>query len=275
MQSVFEDMPLRTHTIVAGGTQDPTREGERNATVQLGRIGLVYDTAMGAPAGGGLAVDPKAQTNAVGATDAAGFPVYGGPLALGYRGGWDAIRVMHHMLPDGVGRTDGTGWYSGGFPLPGLSGGTTPQCALSPGGIRIGQPAPQAQRMFVDVEGQVAAGNLISILCDRPPSTGVLEFAGLQFGFPGLQPPILLATGLEIYITSNPIVLLALVVPGQSIRFPIGNSGPGTATPLPPGPMTFSVQFLFTLSTPVPGGVVGSCGLASQELASPALWVSY
>jgi hypothetical protein len=259
-------------TQVGGANEDrPAVMGPISATT----AGLPFATnGLGQESGGGIAVGLSGRINTVGRTTAGGlYPVVGGrPQAVGF----DAVRSELDMvvaavgLLAGTGRTDGTGFQTGGaaFPILGLEGGTTPICSLADFGVRIGEPAPELQRMFVDVEGGIATGSTdAAVVLVRPTNDATAAFtvAVLQFGLPP-APPWLNITGADFWLgdpAANFVSLAELVQPLQGFRVPL--------FPLT-GTSTISVQFIGLLTTPVVGPAPGC---SSVFTASPALFFSF
>jgi hypothetical protein len=255
-----------------------------NATTAGGFVEFGLDN----PAGGGVSVDASGRAHVVGTTISADFPVPGGRPKTGTT--HDAVRVALDMLPVGVGRTDGTASLplpAGGlvYPLPGVFGGTTPECALTPFGHQIGltdpQLAPAAPRMLIDWEGLAPAANVIgAVLVSRPPVGSGFNAAALQFGFPGDNNPLppgplpLLPDGVLLWTTNSSAILISQPLSGpNALRIPLSQ------LPTPPigGTITVSVQ-LICLVLPVAGGGLGPiCPVGGQSnyVASPAMWLNW
>ena len=181
--------------------------------------------------GGGVAVDPLARVRVVGSTDQAGFPNVTGRA---YGADTDGLHVEFDMLPLGVQRTDAT------VPAPAgtITGGTTPACLLAPLGVQIGAPAPQLQRMLIDVDWDPATRNA-TLLLDRPPvNTTGLAGGILQLG--PLSPPTVIDL-VELWVTTNEQVIVLVASPNQSLAFNLGT--------IPIG-VEFSAQFV-PLITPL------------------------
>ncbi|MCA8974045.1 MAG: hypothetical protein KDC98_04950, partial [Planctomycetes bacterium] len=243
-----------------------------------GRAGLDYeDFGLGSRAGGGVAVDERGRVNVVGSTDSSGFPVTGGPLARGYLSGRDAVRAVLTMLPPGVGRTDGTGTqvhHSASIPAvpPGMTGATTPTCALLPFGTQIaGMDPPDLRRMMLDWEGPGPQASPIVtgpsgptpvsihwLLIDRPPFDTSFVMSVVQFGVP--TPPASLVLGIEDWVPGGTPLPWILYSGLTSYRIPLV---------LPPGTgMTFSAQVATFLVNPL------SC-TGAQLASSPTIVFSY
>jgi hypothetical protein len=250
--------------------------------------GAYNEGVLGNPAGGGISVDKSGRAHVVGTTVSQDFPVVGngrGKTGIIH----DAVRVAMDMLPPNVGRTDGTSALplpasAPSYPLPGVFGGTTPECALTPFGHQIGltdpQIAPAAPRMLIDWDGPIpAAGVNGSVLVSRPPLSSVSNFSAVQFGFPGTNPAIpggpfpLLPDGVLLWTTDPSALVFTQPLFGfQVVQLPVP-----TLPPPPPGGITFTVQLL-CLALPVAGGALGPvCPVGGQSLvvASPALWLNW
>jgi len=278
-----------------GGVNDerPAVMGAFNATdVVAGSFsGGAYDTfGLGQSSGGGVAVANDGRINVVGRTTVGGgYPWVGSGRAEDL--GFDAVRTELDMLPSqpsllpGVGRTDGTGRQGPGsvpsnpvFPIAGYTGGTTPDCALRPFGLRIGEAAPPVQRMLIDYQGDEPEREVANaaILVSRPPLvTGSVSVGVFWFSFPLTTAPYYYVDGTEIWAHPSSWVLLLDNWPGnRPYRLPLAqfpSSGPGT----------ISVQ-LCCLLDPTPGsGTFGftqttfGSGCAAEFVASPALWFSF
>lgn len=230
-------------------------------------------------AGGGGAVDSRGLITIAGHTrGSVDFPVSPAgawPAGRGPQAGHgavtqepDGVLAVIDMLPGGVCRSDRTGscvtavyWPASG------DGGTTPTCALLPFGLSpTGGPYlpafPFLHRMMIDLEGVPASGSPVAVLVDRPPA-GALALGVLQLGFPSWSPSTSVLPGIEVWANASTPVLLPQVV-GSSLREPLwGPAG------LPPGPNTFSIQFITLLSHNL-------CGDPTfTYAASPALAVQY
>ncbi|MBX3464068.1 MAG: hypothetical protein KF830_12920 [Planctomycetes bacterium] len=286
---------VRTDQI--GGTADerPAAMGALHALV----AGTAFEAALlGDPAGGGIAVDQRARVNVVGCTPStnflAGFPGFPSIAGRGRDAAppADAVRVVLDMLPPprsgqsfGIGRTDLSG-DQGPFVLPaGLTGGTTPACALSPFGRRIGDPAPVLARMLLDYEGDqpmaVTSGPPVdgAILISRPSS---LVFTAWQFEVPGagssgapglvLSPPLI--NGVEVFTPDafvNGTVFFASVgLPGHAVRVPVNFVFPSLPAPAPA--MTVQV-FCWFPNNPQPGGLTCTGSDTTEVTASAAMWL--
>ncbi|MCA8973385.1 MAG: hypothetical protein KDC98_01620, partial [Planctomycetes bacterium] len=284
--SFFVDTPtplehlieLRSDVIVTTPVEEVAVMGAMKATAQVGRAGLDYEEfGLGSRAGGGVAMDERGRVNVVGSTDSSGFPAIGGPLARGYLSGQDAVRAVVTMLPPLVGRTDGTGTqvhHSVPIPAvpPGMTGATTPTCALLPFGTQIvGMAPPALHRMMIDWEGPGPQASPIVtgpsgptpvsihwLLIDRPPFDTNLLMTVVQFGVP--TPPAALVLGIENWVPSGaPITGIPNNGP-TSYRVPLK---------LPPGTgMTFSAQVATFLVNPL------SC-TGAQLASTPTIVFSY
>ncbi|MCA8974371.1 MAG: hypothetical protein KDC98_06595 [Planctomycetes bacterium] len=257
-------------------SERPTAMGLLNATSST----VPWNTfTLGDPAGGGIAVDQQARTTIVGTTVSTNYPFVGGLTKQSP--GFDAVRTAVDLLPVGTGRTDGTGptaATTGPFPLPGFTGGTTPFCALTTYGNRIGRPAPVLPRMQIDFLGVPAGSSTnTAIVVSRPTPGGWGNLLGLQYGFPNgpTSPPYLGYDGLEGWITDpTSVVYSVAVVADTPLVFSL-------TSPLPPGPVIFSVQLACLMpGSTIPGGnasVSPQCPTTiwTTATASPALWVSY
>lgn len=283
--------PLGTATIGGSAFDRPTAAAVAvtgppmfNSTTE----GAYNEGGLGNPAGGGISVDKAGRAHVVGTTVSLDFPVVAngrGKTGIIH----DAVRVAMDMLPPNVGRTDGTAALplpasAPTYPLPGVFGGTTPECALTPFGHQIGltdpQIAPAAPRMLIDWDGSIpAAGVNGSVLVSRPPLSSVSNFSAVQFGFPGTNPAIpggpfpLLPDGVLLWTTDPSALVFTQPLFGfQVVELPVP-----TLPPPPPGGITFTVQLL-CLALPVAGGALGPiCPVGGQSLvvASPALWLNW
>lgn len=295
-QQIGGSMPPMLGGSPAGGvTERPAGMGAINATT----IGLAFPTAglLGDPAGGGIAVDQLARVNVVGYTEATDFLT--GFTGLVGRGrdaapAADAVRVVCDMLPPprvaptvqafGVGRSDLSG-SQGPFVLPaGMTGGTTPACALSPFGRRILDPVPVLSRMLLDYEGDAPAANVVtngSLIISRPTS---VVFTAWQWDIPGAgvvpTPPFLIlappfANGIETFVPNNvlfggPLLFAGVGLPGQPIRVPVDFMI--GALPAPADAMTVQVLCWFP-SVPMPGGLTCGPGDTTELTASVGMWL--
>ena len=241
-------------------------------------IGAFAEYTLGNPAGGGISVDAQGRTHVVGTTASANFPFPGGRPKTGVT--HDAVRIALDMVPVGIGRTDGTRTTvippgMPPYPLPGLFGGTTPECALTPFGHQIGlsdpQTAPALPRMWIDWDGPAPAQGVTgAVVVTRPPNSSLLLGAALQFNFPTAPLP-LLPDGILLW-TTDPSALIFTVPPTgfAPLSFPLN--------PLPQGPLTVAAQLLCLLGAPVTGGSLGpTCpgGGQSTFAASSAMWISW
>jgi hypothetical protein len=274
----------------------PAGMGLINATT----VGLPFAMfGLGDPAGGGVAVDQRARVNVVGYTDSIDFPGIGFTGTVG-RGRdpappADAVRVVVDMLPPalagqpfGVGRTDGSGSQGTFVLLAGMSGGTTPLCALSSFGRLLGNPVPTLSRILLDYEGDVPMAGVLNgaILVSRPSNlTLAAGLTAWQWDLPGamgtptpgvvLLPPLI--NGVEVFATqafvSGPLVYAGVMFPGHSLRVPVNFAVP---LPLPAQAMTVQVFCLFP-GNPQPGGL--TCDLTlmppdtTEMTASGAMWL--
>ncbi|MBL9077618.1 MAG: hypothetical protein JNL08_08950 [Planctomycetes bacterium] len=277
----------------AGGTgpiaERPAGMGLVNATT----VGLAFPTfGLDDPAGGGVAVDQRARVNVAGYTDAADF--LGGFSGVTGRARdaalpADAVRVVFDMLPParagqafGTGRTDLSG-DQGPFVLPaGLTGGTTPACALSQFGRQIGDSAPILSRMLLDYEGDAPAANIVTngaLVVSRPTS---VVFTAWQWDIPGaagtpapglvLLPPFM--NGVEVFAPNafvvGPLLFAGVGLPGHSIRVPVNFVVP---PPLPAPAMTVQIFCWFPTSPPLPGGLTCGPNETTETTASAAIWL--
>jgi hypothetical protein len=260
-------------------------------------LGGFSEFALGNPAGGGISVNAEGRVNVVGTTVSTNFPVtaVGGPPGRAKTGvTHDAVRTAMDMVPPGIGRTDGTGMPvpaggpPGGYPLLGVFGGTTPECALTPFGHQIGttdpQMAPATPRMMIDWEGLAPANGVSGfVVVTRPANSAGFLAAMLQFNFPGTNPlmPVgggplpVLPDGVLLWTTDPSAVVFSATTPGfDSLRFPL--------SPLPPsapaGSFTVTAQLICLLATPITGGAIGPVcpgGGQSNFAASPAMWINW
>lgn len=270
--------PIGEARIGGAASERPAVMGGTNATNALALTPFATGP-LGDSAGGGIAVDERARVQVVGSTSGSDFPPQAGGRP--YDAGNDAVRVVFDMLQPGVGRTDGTG-VQGGFVLPsGFTGGTTPACALQPFGRLIGQPLPSVRRVLIDYMGSAPATGVTgaSILVTRPTAAlgqAGIVLAGFQYGFPGAGtssppvPPVMLASGLEMYTTDNPYIYVAGVgMPFQAYIEPLA--------PLPSPPtlgMPMTVQMFFYVPSMVPAGIGSPCTSTTEFTATPALWMN-
>ncbi|HEB52722.1 MAG TPA: hypothetical protein ENI87_05660 [bacterium] len=245
-----------------------------------------FDTfGLGSPAGGGISVGPDARTIVVGTTLSGNFPVVGAGARAKTGTTHDAVRIAVDMVPVGVGRTDGTGTPppagAPAYPLPGVFGGTTPECALTPFGHQIGlvdaQAAPALARMLIDWEGPAPAPNVNgAIVVSRPPNSSNTLGAALQFDFPGNNPaapgPLPLLPDGVLFWTTDPSNVVFTLPPtsGFALRFPL--------SALPAAGTTVTAQLIVLLNNTVTGGAIGPVCPAngtSAFAASPAIWLSW
>jgi hypothetical protein len=271
-------------------------------TVQPGVTASYQPTAMGllnaglaANQGGGITVDPSGRVSAVGALVGPGLrynaTAAAAPIVAGRANNFanEAFRVVLDMLPNSCGRTDGTGTPTGAgnpvYPLPGVFGGTTPECALLPFGNLIGvPPGPVAalRRMHIDYLGNDPADNEpLTVVVDRPPTVGLpVQVAAWQLGFPGVvgggvPAPVALPTGVIVWTTNSPSL--------YTISSALGFGSVSQSWTLPNLPLgqteVVSVQLFVLQFDPgqaVPGGNLGpACVGLSDQAASPALWFSF
>ncbi|MBX3464351.1 MAG: hypothetical protein KF830_14375 [Planctomycetes bacterium] len=282
LHSVRED-------VFGGSSVDrPTAMGTVHATT----VGLAFVTGpigdpllLGEPAGGGIAVDARARVNVVGQTLSTDYLASYTVTTPGRATNAlpDAMRTIVDMLPfavsAGIGRTDGTGDPNGFSIASGFSGGTTPQCALSPFGWRIGEYRPELKRMLVDYVGPDPGVGVTgaSLVVSRPtapilPSGAPSSIMGAFFEItiPSSTPYFHLPDGVELWVSPANVLSPLFVDPNQAYRvdllFPSGTGGP------------LAVQFfcLIDPSSPVAGGNPGSCTPSTATLtASPAIWIPY
>ncbi|HEB54577.1 MAG TPA: hypothetical protein ENI87_15100 [bacterium] len=277
---------------LGGGVDLPTAQGaERCTTVLSGNIAATSlpfeEFGLGDPGGGGIAVEASGRAVVVGTTASADFPVVDGRAAQGSRE--DAVRILLDLVPEGVARTDGTGVpapFTPTYPVPGVPGGTTPDCALSAFGRQIGRPAPELARMHIDWIGPAPGpgSTQAEVIVVRPPDTAVVQGGiwGLQLDWPGftgdLGPsPVVLPEGYVVWTNSNAYFFAAGVLNFQSLRFDLLPGGP-----LPASPLTTAVQLMCLVNPAVTGGVAPNCSNAggnnvplSSWVASPCLWFTY
>ncbi|MGB3967635.1 MAG: hypothetical protein WBO45_12970 [Planctomycetota bacterium] len=288
---------LTATTFGGAGFDGPTAIGATNATTLAG-FGAF---GIGDPAGGGIAVDQTGRVNVVGTTDSNDFgATTAAPINYVFAAGRnktgfgliptnDGTRTVLDMLPavaiqpgiptpGAVGRTDGTGQLPTGnalgvptYPLVGVFGGSTPECALLPFGFQVGVAPPLGflRRMLIDYEGPVPASGLpMTLVVSRPPGS-FGELSAWQIGFPGVPaPPAFLPGGALIWIT-GPSVTFAHFSSDATLRFPIA---------LPLGNATISVQLVALPSGLVGGTPAGGpppCTTNSGYVATPAMWLTY
>jgi len=292
LRELFEVRKL----VIAGSSDDrPAVMGLENATdVVTGTFsGGQYDTfGLGQSSGGGVAVGNDGRIDVVGRTNpgGGGYPVEG--VGRAPDAGMDAVRTELDMLPQcvttslpGVGRTDGTGWQGPGsaptfpvFPIPGYTGGTTPDCAIRPFGFRIGEAAPPVQRMLIDYEGDAPDLGVdnAAIVVSRPPMVaGSVAVGVFWFSFPSTTAPYYYVDGTEIWADPASWVLQLDAWPNNRpyrmplFQFPTSGSG------------TISVQLCCLLDANPGSGTFGftqttfGTGCAAEFVASPALWFSF
>ena len=274
--------------------------GSLNATA-IGS-GLLFPTfGLGDPAGGGVAVDQLARVNVVGYTDASDYPVaYPGGVgrARDPAPAADAVRSVFDMLPpalpgqpNGVGRSDLTG-DQGVFVLPaGMTGGTSPACALSPFGRRFFEPAPTLSRILLDYEGDAPQAFLLtsppqvpipvsgSLIVSRPSN---LVFTAWQFFLPGAggttapgippNPPFI--DGVEVFVpeafVQGTIFFATVGLPGHSVSVDVQFGF--TALPVPAPAMTVQVYCWFP-GVNVVSGSAACAGITTEMTASAAMWL--
>ncbi|MFY9341302.1 MAG: hypothetical protein WAT39_02350 [Planctomycetota bacterium] len=269
-----EQLHLIREAVIAGPDTDtpaalPPFSG--NATVGYPTISL------GGARGGGIAMGNDGRTNVVGASAPPLGVVSGYPPAGGGRlgdAGIDAVRTELDMLPMalvGVGRTDGTGFQVGAGPYPGTaSGGTTPACALSAFGVRIGSTAPVLQRMLIDYQGPAPAPgvNTAAVVVSRPTvQPNSVTLSALQIGLPPAT-PWAIPSGTEFWLgdpNASNLLMLDAGQANQPLRFRMP-AFPST----PPGATSLSVQAASLLVTPI-----GSGACSSLWSASPAIFFTY
>lgn len=266
------------------GVDQPAMAGTTNATngFATSPLNLLNPGELGPATAGGVALGNDGRINIVGRAFAWQTSAYPATVGVG-RGpdpsqtvnGTDAVRTELDMLPwdSGnafeVGRTDGTG---DPIPTPGYpinTTGTTPTCALSPYGIRIGEAAPELARMLIDYQGTPPAGGVAdaAVMVSRPTAEpGSLALTILQVGFPPPTPWATI-TGCELWLgdpaTSN-FIFPDAGLTDRPLRMPLG------LLPVTTG-VQFATQAVCLLLNPVGAG--GTCG--STWTASPALWFSY
>jgi len=249
--------------------------------------------ALGSPAGGGLAVDPRGRLNVAGSTSSVGYPVVSDSLfpasparpyfsQPGQPNESNGIRTMLDMLPYRVGRSDGTGeqihngvWIPA--PLAGWTGGTTPTCALLPFGRRVGEVLPAGtvplDRMLVDWDGSAPqASSSYAIVIDAPPPGWQLLGTVIQWGVPTLPPPpspgqsALTFGGIENWVTNG--VSHSFVVGTNRVTFAL--------PPALPGGVTYSAQVVAFLAAPLVPVAPASCPVpVGPFAATPAIVFSY
>ncbi len=285
VSGTYQLLPVRNAWLTANGNERPAVMGGQNATVAGSGIGQLFETGtnqlLGDPAGGGVAVDERARVNVVGQTGGSDWPVVPLPtLPLGMRARDagsepDAVRRETDMLGLACGRTDGTG-YQAITAAPG-TGGTAPNCGLSPFGYRIfitslgvtGVTPPSIMRMLIDYEGTVLAGPPTTngaLIVSRPtPQPGSMIALGiLQIGFPVPAPvpgTVFFGPGhlSEVFVTGGPFIFLPIL--NEDFR--------GYRIPLVPGGTgPFTAQMLVLLGAAV--GPAGTCTTLSTS--SPAMW---
>ncbi|MEZ6038575.1 MAG: hypothetical protein R3F29_13925 [Planctomycetota bacterium] len=248
---------VRDHVITTLDQELPGPNPSGPATASFGQS---YDAPWGPVDGGGLAVNPRGQVSIVGSTSGTNYDF---PYTIGKPGRQrqpdlttetDAFLTVLDMLPEGVCRTDGTGWPGLWTIAAGYDGGTTPVCALS--------PPDSMPRTFIDYLGDPPAQGVVSaILLDRPPGISPVQGGVLQFGFPNSSPvpgnP--LGAGVELWTSDPGAVLVAFAGNNSSLKHVL--------PPFPVGPNSFTMQFLFLLGTPVCSNI--------DWAASPAILISY
>lgn len=275
---------------VFGGSsvERPAAMGAVHATT----VGLPFVTGpttdpllLGEPAGGGVAVDERARVNVVGQTLSTDYLASYTVTTAGRATNAvpDAMRTVVDMLPfatsAGIGRTDGTGDPNGFSIASGFSGGTTPECALSPFGWRIGEFRPELKRMLVDYVGPAPGVGVTgaSLVVSRPtapilPSGAPSSIMGAFFEItiPGNTPYFHMPDGIEVWVSPQNVLSPLFVDPNQAYRvdllFPTGSSGP------------LAVQFfcLIDPASPISGGIPGSCTPSTATVtATPAIWIPY
>lgn len=293
--------PVRMQAAGSLGDEMPAVQGRFNCMVQnfSGPATPLWDTfpvtlwngalsLIGMPVSGGVGVAPNGRVSVVGSTNSFDWtwPIADrGPDVSGGGGSSsaavpDAIRAKFDLLPLGVGRTDG-----GGDPLPiampvGMTGGTSPACALSQFGIMIESvvtdPAqlvvPEVTRMLTDYEGPAPTGAGVltgsAILVSRPSATGTGDFLGIvgQIAIPGSTPPfVLMPEGVEIWTSHSSAVIAFSTVLSSS------DSYRKVIAPGIPAGIDFAFQ-LFVARLPnftPPSG----CAANGTMVASPSIWI--
>ncbi len=171
-----------------------------------------------------------------------------------------------------------------------LTDRTSPECALSMFGRRIGEPVPAAQRMYIDYDGlPPAPGVSASVVVSRPPDGSTFLLGALQLGFPGYygapnlpQSPLAMPDGLVLWCVENPAIVNIPVDPSSPPSSGVyWSHGTILRFALPPFPsslpsLTMTAQFVGLLGSAVPGGYAPSCTPnTATGVASPALWVNY
>lgn len=276
-----------TQCLLSGSDDDrPTAMGVQEVT--LGGASPPLQTfTMGNHAGGGVAQDSTGRVQAVGTTRSTDFPTLGTVSILarprsttlptpGLPTIEDGVRMVLDLLPDNVGRTDGTGAAPSlaglSFPLPGTNGGTTPPCDIAPFGIQIGVTPPNQRRLLIDYDGPPPAGGVTAgIVVSRTPPTAGFTFAALQISFPGTPGSFLpsLINSAEVWVPLPAAVFTYTSIPNTTFHEVLF---------LPSGPAQFTLQIAFLLSTPVTGGNPEwgvLCGGTEYVVASPALFLDY
>ena len=249
--------------------EHPAAMGQKHAT-RYG-YGRDYETLLGEPAGGGVAMDQRARVNAVGETLSNDIVPTTSPEAQGrlrILGASNGVRAALDMLPANFARTDLTGpaaklitW--GGSPPAPAFGGTTPFPALGSLGRQLGRTDPALWRMCIDYEGPAPGpGVQAAIVVDRPPASAGFIGSFFMLGFPSTLPindPLF--PGIEMWlIRTNSVLVFHVPVNWETARFELS---------WPPGmpPANFSVQSVWMFATPL---VVG--GNSYSFAASPALF---
>ena len=166
--------------------------------------------------------------------------------------------------------------------LAGLTGGTTPACALSPFGRRFFEPAPTLTRMLIDYEGEAPVAGLATpaaLIISRPVST---VFTAWQWDIPGgaqappallLLPPLI--NGVEVFTPNaialgGPLIFAGVGLPGHSIRVsPINFTVPAGIVA---NSMMVQVICWFP-GLPQPGGLTCTGADTTEMVGSAGMWL--
>ncbi len=269
---------LRRDTVAVGFT-NPASLGLVNATnasitpsggMQFDTFGM-WDTEMSG--GGGVCIGPDGRVTVVGHVGVlTSYPVVGATARIRLTHE-DGLRTELDMLPDGVCRTDGTGFDTTGLPLSIVStadGGTTPAACRGLFGRRVGEPITGfAPRMLIDYEGPAPAPKVnASVLIDRPPFDTTIVGAFFQYGFPSASPMTPFSgpnpfPGVELWGDPTLASILLPTSGSRSERFQIATMPATTGH-------RWTVQVVCMLSSPM------TCGTSSFGfVGSPALAFFY
>ena len=269
---VLRRMVVRTDSTDMPGSVDGAPATFPTAAAVTGHF--AEGLPLGNCAGGGVAVDPSGRVTVVASTSGdVGFPVISragvarGPSAALPAIGlpiFNGIMARIDMLPIGACRSDGTGFCPTLTWGPDAPGGTTPACALSRFGNQVGVlPGPALERMLLDLDGELVAGQTLKLIVDRPPPTTAVIGSVWHLGFPVSAPVFLPDHDIELwYMAGGPPAFGVIPPSGASIREVVNTA------PLQAG-FSFMVQYVCLLAQPLVGTPCPGTNLSLA--ASPAL----